>query len=47
MDQGTHFINEVIQYFVDHFKKKHTSSITIIRKVMDRLTILTKLLVQY
>ncbi len=27
-NQGTHFINEAIQYFVDHFLFKHTNSTT-------------------
>ncbi len=26
-DQDTHFINDVICYFIDHFSLKHTSSI--------------------
>jgi hypothetical protein len=25
-DQGTHFINDVIKYFTDHFIFRHTSS---------------------
>ncbi len=38
IDQGTHFINDVIIYFIDHFILKHTSS-TIIHKEMDRLSL--------
>jgi hypothetical protein len=26
-DQSTHFINDVIKYFIDHFILKHISSI--------------------
>jgi hypothetical protein len=38
IDQGTHLINGVIRYLINHFMLKHINYIIIIPKVMVKLT---------
>jgi hypothetical protein len=47
IDQGTHFINNVIHYLIDHFILRHPTLLSITHKGMDKLNILTKFLVHY
>lgn len=38
IDQGTHLINDVIRYLINHFILKHMNYIVIIPNVMVKLT---------
>jgi hypothetical protein len=48
LDQGTHLINDVIKYLIDHFILKHTSVTRfIIRKEVDMLSLQIRILEPY
>jgi hypothetical protein len=48
LDQGTHFSNDDICYLTDHFILLDIPTLLIIiHKGMDKLSLLTKFLVQY